>query len=167
MQYTSWTFLLFTIYSTLVTPALQVLNYVSFAYCLYKAIWFLTWPVCSVTVIFQATVFFCEASTPVVDNELLSLFPVTVLLTFLWPSPRVHSNDQVSCSTLTQTQLVLLSELSVPGVFICLIFNCLGHICCKEKQITCGTYCVSSGTMLHVLCGTGAKVAEIGSIKSK
>lgn len=81
--------------------------------------------------------------------------------------PGVHSNDQVSCSTLTQTQLVLLSELSVPGVFICLIFNCLGHICCKEKQITCGTYCVSSGTMLNVLCGTGAKVAEIGSIRSK
>lgn len=81
--------------------------------------------------------------------------------------PSVHGNDQISCSTLTWTQLVSLSELSVLGVFICLIFNCLAHIWCKAKQIICGTYCVSSGTMLHVPCETGAKVAEVGSIRSK
>lgn len=81
--------------------------------------------------------------------------------------PSVHSNDQVSCSTLTWTQLVSLSELPVLGVFICLIFNWLGHIRCKENQIICGTSCVSSGTMLHVPCGTGAKIAEGGRIRSK
>lgn len=64
-------------------------------------------------------------------------------------------------------QLVSLSELSVLAVLIRLIFDCLGHICCKAKQIICGTYRVSSGMMLHVLCETGAKVAEVGSIGSK
>lgn len=81
--------------------------------------------------------------------------------------PSGHGNDQIRCSTLTWTQLVSLSELSVLAVFIRLIFDCLGHICCKAKQIICGTYCVSSGMMLHVQCETGAKVAEVGSIRSK
>lgn len=99
-----------------------------------------------------------ETSMPAVNRVGLCLFPMTVLLTF---PPDLHLNVcGNNCSTLRWAQAVSHSDLFVPSFLICLISNCLGHLCCQIKQTICLT-------MLRVQCWTGVSVAEVGSTRSK